>query len=95
MNARNLVGLSRRDFVRGVGLGAASLALPRGLWANGTLGKRPNIILIMADDVSAKEFSCYGNKKHRTPVLDNLAKAGVQFRTCWPRRSAARPGQRS
>jgi len=83
MNTRNFVGLSRRGFVRGVGLGAASLALPRGLWANGALGRRPNIILIMADDVSAKEFSCYGNDRCRTPALDNLAETGVQFRTCW------------
>lgn len=83
MNTRNLVGLSRRDFVKGVGLGAASLALPRGLWAGETLTRRPNIILIMADDVSAREFACYGNKEHKTPALDNLAETGVQFRTCW------------
>ena len=83
MNTSNLVGLSRRDFVKGVGLGAASLAFPRGLRADGAVRRRPNIILIMADDVSAREFGCYGNEEHKTPELDSLAETGVQFKTCW------------
>ncbi len=42
--------------------------------------QRPNIILIMADDLGAKELSCYGHPRHRTPHLDRLARTGVQFR---------------
>jgi arylsulfatase A len=37
----------------------------------------------MADDVSAREFSCYGHERHRTPALDELARTGVRFETCW------------
>ncbi len=44
---------------------------------------RPNVILVMADDVSAKEFGVYGHPEHRTPNLDRMAKAGVYFRTAW------------
>ncbi len=43
----------------------------------------PNLILIMADDLGAKELSCYGNTKHHTPHLDGLAQTGVQFKTCY------------
>ena len=43
---------------------------------------RPNIIVVMADDLGAKELGCYGNKSHRTPNLDRLAQEGIRFRTC-------------
>ena len=43
----------------------------------------PNLIVIMADDLGAKELSCYGNRKHHTPHLDRLARTGVQFNTCY------------
>ncbi len=44
---------------------------------------RPNIIVIMADDLGAKELGCYGNKDFRTPHLDQLARTGVKFETCF------------
>ena len=44
---------------------------------------RPNIIVILADDLGAKELGCYGNTAHRTPNLDRLAATGVKFETCF------------
>jgi len=44
---------------------------------------KPNIILIMADDVSPDMFGCYGNKEAKTPHIDRMAKEGVMFRTAW------------
>lgn len=44
---------------------------------------RPNFIVIMADDCSAREIGCYGNTKHKTPHLDKLAATGMMFKTCW------------
>ena len=43
----------------------------------------PNLIVVMADDLGAKELGCYGNRRHRTPHLDRLARTGVQFATCY------------
>lgn len=34
----------------------------------------PNFVVIMADDLGAGELACYGNRKHRTPHLDELAR---------------------
>jgi arylsulfatase A-like enzyme len=40
--------------------------------------KRPNIVWIVVDDMSAN-FSCYGEKTIRTPHVDRLAKEGTRF----------------
>ena len=39
---------------------------------------RPNIILIMSDDMGFSDIGCYGGEIE-TPVLDSLAKGGVRF----------------
>jgi arylsulfatase A len=44
---------------------------------------RPNLVVILADDLGAKELGCYGNTAHRTPNLDRLAETGVRFETCF------------
>lgn len=41
--------------------------------------RRPNIVLIMADDVGIDGLSCYGSDTYRTPHLDRLAKSGMRF----------------
>ncbi len=59
----------------------------------------PNIILILADDLGAKELSCYGSTRHRTPNLDRMAAEGTRFETfyampvCTPTRVALMTGQ--
>lgn len=44
---------------------------------------KPNIILIMADDVSWEAFGCYGAEDYRTPELDALAEKGLRFSHCY------------
>jgi len=39
----------------------------------------PNIVFILADDLSWADLSCYGHKVHETPHLDQLAKEGMKF----------------
>ena len=41
--------------------------------------RRPNIVLIMADDLGYAELGSYGQKKIRTPHLDRLARQGMRF----------------
>ena len=40
---------------------------------------RPNVILIMADDLGVEGLGCYGGTTYRTPALDRLAKEGMRF----------------
>ena len=39
---------------------------------------RPNIVLIMADDLGFSDLGCYG-AEIRTPNLDQLARKGLRF----------------
>ena len=58
---------------------------------------RPNVVLILADDLGVNDLGCYGRKDHRTPHLDRLADAGhaLHRRPTAPSRSARRRGPRS
>jgi arylsulfatase A len=63
--------LSRREFLSSALLSAQTAKRP------------PNFLVILGDDLGAKELCCYGNTKHRTPNLDRLAQTGVKFETCY------------
>jgi arylsulfatase A len=43
---------------------------------------RPNVILILADDIGISGFSCYGGA-FQTPRLDELARTGARFDFCF------------
>ena len=40
---------------------------------------QPNVLLIMADDLGYNDLSCYGSKRNRTPVLDEMARQGMRL----------------
>lgn len=44
---------------------------------------KPNVILILADDLSASALGCYGCQSVKTPVLDRLAKEGMRYTHCY------------
>ncbi|XP_029412779.1 steryl-sulfatase [Nannospalax galili] len=61
---------------------------------------RPNILLIMADDLGIGDPGCYGNKTLRTPNIDRLASGGVKLTQhlaasplCTPSRAAFMTGR--
>ena len=41
--------------------------------------ERPNIVLILADDLGYECLNCYGGTSYRTPHLDRLASQGIRF----------------
>jgi arylsulfatase A-like enzyme len=57
------------------------LALPVTLQASDMA--KPNIVLILADDLGVECLSSYGGTSHQTPNLDRLAKEGMRFTHCF------------
>ncbi|UCD29890.1 MAG: sulfatase-like hydrolase/transferase [Planctomycetota bacterium] len=63
-------------------------------------GQRPNVLLIMADDLGYGDVGCYGCRDIRTPNIDKLALQGVRFTNfyanapeCSPTRTALLTGR--
>jgi len=71
--------MNRRDFLKASGAGMAALALESAIATGQTSDKKPNIIFIMADDLGYKELGCYGQRKIKTPNVDQLAAEGMRF----------------
>ncbi|XP_069492837.1 arylsulfatase D-like isoform X2 [Ambystoma mexicanum] len=65
-----------------------------------TTSSKPNILLIIADDLGIGDIGCYGNDTIRTPNIDGLAKEGVRLTqhitaapVCTPSRAAFMTGR--
>ena len=61
---------------------------------------KPNVILIVADDLGWADLACYGSTFHKTPHLDRMALAGMKFSeayaacpVCSPTRAALLTGK--
>ena len=80
--------MHRRQFLSTVGAAAAGAQAP---------ARRPNIIVIMADDMGYSDIGCYGSEIE-TPNIDSLARNGVRFTQmyntarCCPTRAALLTG---
>jgi arylsulfatase len=66
-------------------------------WAPPALAARPNLVVILADDMGFSDAGCYGGEI-QTPNLDRLAAGGLRFTQfyntarCWPSRAALLTG---
>jgi arylsulfatase A len=111
MNPQPL-SLERRHPVRRDFAGLRKLIYPFGMWClvcAGPFGAvraqtpdtdRPNIVLIVVDDLGYGDLGCYGNRLHKTPNMDRLASGGMRFTdfhtngpVCSPTRAALMTGQ--
>ena len=61
---------------------------------------KPNIVLIVIDDLGWMDLGCQGNKRLHTPNIDRLAAKGMRFTdaysaapVCSPTRAALMTGQ--
>ncbi|MGH9629681.1 MAG: sulfatase [Bryobacteraceae bacterium] len=62
--------MTRRGFLASVAGSAADAQLRR---------RRPNIVMILADDLGYGELGCQGNPQIPTPHIDSIARHGVRF----------------
>ncbi len=69
--------MKRIDSTFAVLVGIVIAAMCQSAFADET--NRPNIVLIMADDIGVEGVGCYGGLSYETPVIDQLAKSGLRF----------------
>jgi len=82
--------INRRDFLKTAGLGLAFLGISSMIGCGSkddeqnleTMVRKPNMILILADDVGLSNLSCYGGD-FSTPNIDMQAQKGVKFDYCY------------
>jgi arylsulfatase len=84
------LNFNRRQFAQLLASGAALGAAPR----------KPNIVMIYADDLGYGDLGCYGHPTIRTPNLDRMAREGMRFTqwysaapVCTPSRAALLTGR--
>src|SRR3954463_3887413 len=85
------MAISRREFIAAA---AAPALLPA------AAQRRPNFIIIVADDLGCHDLGCLGAADLKTPHLDGLAASGARFvnwysnaPVCAPSRSAIMTGR--
>ena len=92
--------MDRREFARIAGVGTAALAL--GHWPSEARSQRrkPNIVLILIDDLGWRDVGFMGSKYYETPNIDRLAGQGIVFTSayanapnCAPTRACILSGQ--
>lgn len=57
--------------------------------------QRPNIVIVIADDVSWDDFGCTGNPDVQTPNIDRLASEGIRFNSVYLTTSSCSPTRNS
>ena len=86
-NKDNCSSITRRTFLKFASIIALALCLSitslgSGFFAGTSMAaqpnKRPNFLLIVADDLGYSDLGSYGGEIN-TPVLDNLAQHGVRY----------------
>lgn len=99
-SCRRSLPLHRINTLAFAAVAAIFLQLVYAQTVNSESTERPNIVLIMADDLGYTDLHCYGNARLETPRLDRLAAEGMRFTdgyaaapVCTPTRAAIMTGQ--
>lgn len=74
--------LTRRGFLRSAGAGVLAATAPALSWLNGADAdgpRKPNFVIVIADDMTYHDVGCWGNKDVRTPNIDRLAGQGMRL----------------
>ena len=78
----NINNCNRRNFMKVIGFGVASVAFPgcvSELGGDKGARRRPNIVIIFTDDQGYADVGCFGAKAFKTPNLDRMANEGMRF----------------
>ena len=77
---------------RTLALSLAVAILPGSAYAQDTTA-RPNVVVILADDLGYGDLGCYGHPVIKTPNLDRLAQQGMRFTQCYSAGAVCSPSR--
>lgn len=84
---------TRRGFLGAVGGAGVLAALSREAWAGPKPATRPNILLLLADDLGYGQLGYEGHKEAKTPRLDALAAGNLRLLHCYAAHSLCAPSR--
>lgn len=79
--------------VKGMFLGAAVACSAHCSATKAESPNRPNILLILADDLGYGDLSCQGATDLKTPNIDRIFKNGMQFSNCYANSTVCSPSR--
>ena len=92
--------MQRRDFLKAVSLGAAAAVLPQACGAAKASKRKPNVVLVLVDDMGWTDVGCFGSTYYQTPNIDRLCREGMKFTqgyaacaVCSPTRASVMTGR--
>jgi arylsulfatase A len=80
----SILNYSRRDFLKSIGLAAASMTISGCVTSNQRSDRKasadkPNFIIIFTDDQGYQDIGCFGSPNIKTPNLDRMVSEGMKF----------------
>jgi len=84
-----------RRFIRSLALAVAALAAFACAPQPVARPHRPNLVLVLADDLGFADLGAYGSRFYETPHIDRLAQAGVRFTQAYTAGSVCSPTRAS
>jgi len=67
--------MDRRTFLKSIALTVATVSFPLAK----SVKRKPNIIMILVDDLGWTDLGCFGSDFYETPNIDKIARKGVRF----------------
>jgi arylsulfatase A-like enzyme len=90
--------MNRREFLAALGAGATAMFLPSPAWP--AERKRPNLLVVVADDLGYADLGVQGCRDVPTPNIDSIARNGIRFTNgyvscpvCSPTRAGLQTGR--
>ncbi|MCP4611174.1 MAG: sulfatase [Planctomycetes bacterium] len=93
--------MNRRKFLKVSGASLIGPVLWSGCWHrqassnSGTLHERPNLVIILTDNMGYGDLGCYGSKVNLTPQVDKMASEGMRFTSFYSSSGVCTPSRAS
>ncbi len=81
------------DYLKGILVGTAVSFSTVCTAKEGDKSQRPNILLILADDLGYGDLSCQGATDLKTPNIDRIFNEGIRFKNCYANSTVSSPSR--